>query len=122
MTSYEGLWLRAFALTVAVELAIAVPLLRSAAADASLGRRVLAVLVANLASHPVVWFVLWRVLASPAARTPLAEAWAVASEAVVFSLVFPAMPRARALGVSAVANAASFLVGVALSRLVLTPG
>jgi hypothetical protein len=120
VTSYEGLWLRAFALTVAVELAIAVPLLRGA--EPSLGRRALAVVVANLASHPVVWFVLWRVIASPAARTPVAEAWAVASETVVFALVFPAMSRARALGVSAVANAASFLVGVALSRLVLTPG
>jgi hypothetical protein len=116
MTSYEGLWLRAFALTVAVELAITVPLLRGA--EASLGRRTVAVIVANLASHPVVWFVLWRVIASPAVRTPVAEAWAVASEAVVFSLVFPTLPRSRALGVSAIANAASFLLGVALSRLV----
>jgi hypothetical protein len=117
--TYEGLWLRAFALTVAVELAVAVPLLRGA--EPSLGRRALAVALANLASHPVLWFVLWRVIASPGLRTPLAEAWAVASEAVVFALVFPALPRARALGVSAVANAASFLVGLALSSLVLTP-
>jgi hypothetical protein len=46
-----------------------------------------------------------------------AESWAIASEAVVYALVFPALSRRRALGVSAVANAASFLTGVVLTRL-----
>ncbi len=113
--TYEGLWLRAFALTVAIELAVAVPLLR--AGDDSRARRVLAVIVANLASHPIVWFVIARVVTSRAAMIPVAEAWAVASEAVVFALVFPALPRVRALGVSAVANAASFLAGALAAHL-----
>ena len=109
--SYQELWLRAFALTLAVELVVAVPLLRGAG---SLARRVLAVLVANLASHPIVWFVVARVIAARAVMIPVAEAWAIGSEAVVFALVFPSLPRLRALGVSAVANAGSFLAGLAL--------
>jgi hypothetical protein len=112
--SYEALWLRYFALTVAIELAVAVPLLR--ATEASLGRRALAVLVANVASHPILWFVLARVLASRTSLILAGEGWAVASEAVVYALVFPTMQRTRALGVSAVSNAASFLVGTALAH------
>jgi hypothetical protein len=49
-------WARAFALTVAVELAVAPLLLRPG--EASLARRLATVFVAQLASHPVVWFVL----------------------------------------------------------------
>jgi len=117
--STEGLWLAYFTLTVAVELAVAVPLLRGAAPadEATLGRRVAAVLVANLASHPLVWFVLVRLFASRTAYLLVAESWAVASEAAVYALVFASMPRARALGVSAVANGASFLVGFVVQRL-----
>jgi hypothetical protein len=113
--SYEALWLRAFALTVAVELVVAVPLLRGT--GGSVWRRVLAVLVANLASHPVVWFVIARVVAPRSVMIPVAEGWAVASEAVVFALVFPSLPALRSVGVSAVANAASFLVGAITMRL-----
>jgi hypothetical protein len=112
--SYEALWLRYFAVTVAVELLIAVPLLRG---EGSLARRAAAVGVANLASHPIVWFVIARVIPT---RTPMiltAESWAIASEAFVYALVFPRLSRTRALGISGVANAASFLTGLVLTRL-----
>ena len=112
--SYEALWLRYFALTVAVELLVAIPLLRG---EGTLGRRAVAVAVANLASHPIVWFVIARVIPS---RTPMivtAESWAIASETVVYVLVFPRLSRTRALGISAVANAASFLLGLVLTGL-----
>lgn len=112
--SYEALWVRYFALTVAIELVVALPLLRST--GDTLARRATAVLVANVASHPILWFVLARVLASRTSLVVVGEAWAVASEAVVYALVFPAMERTRALGVSAVANGASFLVGTALAH------
>ncbi|HEY3817621.1 MAG TPA: hypothetical protein VGL81_10640 [Polyangiaceae bacterium] len=112
--SYEGLWVRYFALTVAIELIVALPLLRGAG---SLPRRVGAVVVGNLATHPIVWFVLARVLAPRWVMVCTAESWAIACEAVVYALVFPAMPRTRALGVSGVANAVSFLVGLVLTRL-----
>jgi hypothetical protein len=61
--SYEALWLRFFAVTVAVELLVAIPLLRG---EGTLARRATAVAVANLASHPIVWFVIARVI--PPAR------------------------------------------------------
>jgi hypothetical protein len=112
--SYEALWVRYFALTVAIELLVAIPLLRDAG---SLPRRATAVLVANLTSHPIVWFVIARVIPERSVMIPVAEGWAIASEAVVYALVFPALPRARALGISGVANAGSFLVGLALTRL-----
>lgn len=112
--SYEALWLRYFAITVAIELAVAIPLLRG---EGSLARRATAVVVANLASHPIVWFVLARVIAPRTSMILAAESWAIASEAVVYALVFPRLTRTRALGVSAVANGVSFLAGVVLTRL-----
>ncbi|MGH7298582.1 MAG: hypothetical protein ACRELB_26820 [Polyangiaceae bacterium] len=115
--SYELLWLKYFALTVAIELAVAVPLLRGT--EPSRARRVAAVVLCNLASHPLVWFFFPRLLPSRATFIPVAEGWAIGSEALIYLLVFPGMPRARALGVSGVANAASFLVGVLLQRLAI---
>jgi hypothetical protein len=111
--SYEALWVEYFLVTLAVELAVATPLLRGAG---TLPRRAAAVAVANLASHPIVWFVLARVIASRGTMILVAESWAIASEAAVYALVFPSLPRLRALGVSGVANAASFLVGALLTR------
>jgi hypothetical protein len=112
--SYEALWVRYFALTVALELLVAVPLLRD---HGSLSRRLTAVMVANFTSHPVVWFFIARVIATRSVMVPVAEAWAIASEAVVYALVFPTLSRPRALGISAVTNAASFLIGLVLTRL-----
>jgi hypothetical protein len=116
--TYERLWLAYFALTVTVELLVAVPLLRGAGpgAEGSVGRRIGAVLVANLASHPLVWFVLVHLFASRAAYVLVTETWAVASEAAIYAIVFPHVPRARALGISAMANGASFLVGLVVQR------
>ena len=113
--TYQALWLHAFALTLAVELAVALPLLRSA--EPSRTRRALAVVFANLASHPIVWFVLARIVTPTALAIPVAEAWAVASEAVFYTLVFPSLGGMRALGISGVANAASFAVGLAMQGL-----
>jgi hypothetical protein len=108
--TYQALWLQAFALTLAVELLVALPLLRGA--EPSRSRRVLAVVFANLASHPIVWFVIARVITPAALSIPVAEAWAVGSEAVFYSAMFPALGRLGALGVSALANAASFTAGL----------
>lgn len=104
---YEALWLRFFALTVLVELAVATPLLDAR----SLPRRLLAVVVANFATHPFVWFFVARLDLGRAALTGIAELWALAFETLIYALVFPAMRPSRALGVSALANGASFLLG-----------
>ncbi len=112
--SYQALWFRYFLLAIACELAVALPLLRMA--DPSRKRRFGAVVLANLASHPIVWFVLPPLLAPRGIYVVVAESWAIASEVAVYALVFPALPLARALAVSALANAASFGVGLVLNR------
>ncbi len=113
--TYQALWFQAFVLTLAVELGVAFPLLRSA--EPSRTRRALAIVFANLASHPIVWFVITRVVTPAALSIPIAEAWAVGSEAVFYAVVFPSIGGMRALGISGVANAVSFAVGLALQSL-----
>jgi hypothetical protein len=113
------LWCKAFGLTLAIELPIAVRLLRGAA-HPSIGRRTAAVLLANLASHPVVWFVFPELGRNSAAILLASELWAFASEAAIYRLVFsgpPALLWRRAALVSLVANAISFLAGKALAPL-----
>jgi hypothetical protein len=104
------LWIRGFALTLAVEEAIAVPLL--GAVEPSKVRRAMAVLVANLATHPLVWFFFAR-LGWP--RTPMlwsAETWAFGFEILAYRTIFPLASWRRCAGVSVAANLASFLLGV----------
>jgi hypothetical protein len=113
--TYVEWWARAFAFTVGVELAVAVPLLRET--ERSRLRRVGAVLFANLASHPAVWFVLPALGMPHFATLALAEAWAVGLEVLVYRLVFPDLPFSRALAVSALANGASFGTGELLREL-----
>ena len=109
MTLVE-LWLRAFAITLAVELAVAVPILR----DRGFSARIAAVAAANLASHPILWFVLLRLGLSFEVRHVLAEVWAIGVELGVYVLVFPAIGVRRAAAVSLLANGASLGMGTAL--------
>jgi len=104
------LWLRAFALTVAIESAIAVPLLR--AAEPRLSWRAAIVFCANMASHPAVWFVFPRFGASYETTTWLSETWAVAIEATFYLVSVPGAPRARLWGIALVANGASWATGI----------
>ena len=113
--TYVAAWAKAFALTVAIELPIATWLL--ARAEPDLRRRLGLVFFANLASHPAVWFVFPALFPSYPAMIVAAESWALLSEAVFFALAFPAAPWRRALGASAVANAASFSAGLILRAL-----
>jgi hypothetical protein len=112
--SYQALWFCYFLFAIACELAVALPLLRIA--EPSRVRRFGAVVFANLASHPIVWFVLPTLLAPRGVYIVVAESWAIVSEVLVYVLVFPALPFARALAVSALANAASFTAGLVLNR------
>lgn len=110
--TYVGWWARAFALTVVVELGVAPPLMRSA--EASWRRRWAAVAVANLASHPAVWFVFPALGLGHVATVALSELWAVVVELLIYQLVFPKLRFSDALGASAAANAASFGAGLLL--------
>jgi hypothetical protein len=109
--TYVALWARAFAYTLGLELVVAVPLLR--ASEPSRGRRLGAVVFANLASHPIVWFVV-PALGLGRAQVPVSEAWAVACEACIYALVMTRASRLRALTVALVANGVSFGMGMAL--------
>lgn len=109
-------WFAAFLLTLAIELPLAGVLLRPAEPD--LRRLVVLVVFANLATHLVVWYVISQfLLVGTAPYVVVAEAWAVAAEAVFYAAAFRGLPVSRALGIAVLANAASFLVG----RLVAQP-
>jgi hypothetical protein len=107
------LWLHAFALTLAIELAVAYRPL--APAERGRLRRLAAIALANLASHPAVWFVFPELAPGhPDATLALSEAWAVASELLIYRLIFPRLSWRRAAVIAALANAASFAIGWAL--------
>jgi hypothetical protein len=114
--SYVAEWARAFAITTTVELCVATPLLARAGGKKrpALWRCLGAVIVAQVASHPAVWFVFptlgWRYALSLA----VSELWAVASEIFIYKLVFHEAPWSRAVAASALANAASYAVGLAI--------
>ena len=100
------LWLTAFVLTLAVESAVAVPLL--AEAEPRLRRRAALVFFANLASHPAVWSIFPAFGASYVATTWLSEAWAVGIEAAFLIVVLPGASRVRLTGIVMLANGASW--------------
>jgi len=108
--AYVGLWLRAFALTVAVELAVAVPALGRGAG--SMARRLTIVTLAQLATHPLLWFVLPALHLPRAAFLLLGEGGAVLVEAVAYVAALPSCSPRRAVAVSLGANAASVAVGL----------
>jgi hypothetical protein len=80
-------------------------------------RRLLLVALANLASHPAVWFVFPELGLSYAGWLALAEAWAVSIEALAYGVLLPGTGARRALVVSLAANAASFAAGLGLRAL-----
>ena len=109
-------WFDAFMLTIAVELPAAGWLLRRAEPDHL--RLVLLVVFANLATHPIVWYVITQpFLVGTWEYVLVAEGWAVAAETVFYWAAFRGLTPRRALGVAVVANAASFLAGVVVGDL-----
>jgi len=106
-------WLMAFLATVAVETPIVVALTRGHPTPA--WRRALIAIFAQLVTHPLVWFVFPRLVGlTGRSSLALSELWAWLAEAAFYAVVLPGLSSARALGVSAVANAASILVGLAI--------
>ena len=103
-------WLRAFLLTLVVEVPVATLLLRGFEAD--LRRTAALVVFANLASHPLVWYVWSQVLLMGTPEYVVAvEAWAIGIETVFYVVAFRGLGLGRAALVSVVANLASFAVG-----------
>lgn len=104
-------WLLAFAVTLGSELLVAVPLL---ATGGSRSRRIAAVCLAQLATHPSVWFI-WPLLGlSRPLFLLVAESFAVVVETLIYRLSLPQAKWSRCIAASALANATSVLVGVCL--------
>jgi hypothetical protein len=110
-------WLVAFLITAAVEAPIVLALTRDLAVRAP--RRLLLAVFALLATHPLVWFVFPRLVGLTGHTSLLlSEVWAWLIEALFYALVFPGLPAARALGISALANGASVTVGLLLAGVI----
>ncbi|HEY2509536.1 MAG TPA: hypothetical protein VGI39_01650 [Polyangiaceae bacterium] len=103
-------WLRGFALTLGVEEAIGIPLL--APVEPSRGRRAMAVLLVNLATHPLVWFFFTHLGWPRLAVILAAEGWAFGFEILGYRVIFPAASWRRCALVSVAANLASYALGV----------
>jgi hypothetical protein len=113
MTHWIVDWLRAFAWTVGVELTIALPLLRAVEARAL--RRCMAIVFANLATHPAVWFIFPGAALAITPRIALSELFALVTEILVYRVVWPELSWRRAFAVSLCANAASALSGLLIT-------
>lgn len=102
-------WAVAFASTVATECFVLGLLLRRrpfpAVAKAGL--------IANLATHPLFWYLLTGVEHNYAFWVVAFELVIAGLEAAILALVLPGLRRCHALGLSLVANGASFLLGLA---------
>ncbi len=103
-------WFAAFVLTLAVEAPIVAFLLRRS--EPNLLRLGILIVFANLASHPIVWYVISQLLlVGTPAYTLVAETWAIAAEAVFFWAAIRGLTVRRAIAVAAAANATSWLAG-----------
>jgi hypothetical protein len=103
-------WLAAFLLTLAVEVPLVLLLLRRTERERI--RLAILVVFANLATHPIVWFVISQVaLVGTIGYILLAEIWATAAEALFYWIALRSLSARRAVAVAVAANVSSFLVG-----------
>lgn len=110
---YVELWLRAFLATCIVEAIIVALLVHERSRTA----RITAALIANLATHPIVWFVIPALGFSDPMRRAVSEVWAIGAECVVYRLVFPTATPRKVVAVSLLCNGASLGVGLILRAL-----
>ena len=112
-------WARAFALTVVVEVAVAVPLLGALGSPAGRVRRAAVVALASAVTHPVLWVAVRAVGDDDVTWTVAVltgEVVAVAVEAVVLVVALPgAEPdRRQRVLVAVLMNAVSAAAGLLL--------
>lgn len=112
MSPYAQAWLSAFTCTIVVELIVATPAL--APSGAHWTRRAGIVVLSNLASHPLVWLLFADAAPLGQGRIVAAELFALLTEGAAYLLVWPQIGARRAFGTSALANGASFGVGLLL--------
>lgn len=106
-------WILAFAITTLIEVPIVVWLTRDLELTAP--KRTLIAVFGQLATHPIVWFVLPFIPRLTGWQTFLvSEAWAWGAEALLYATVMPGLSGRRAAGISGVANGLSVAVGLCL--------
>src|SRR5215203_3034489 len=109
-------WFPAFLLTLAVEAPLVVVLLRRL--EPHLGRLAVLVVTVNLATHLAVWYVFTqRLLPGTVAYVVVAEGWAIGAEALFYWAAVRGLSARGAIAIAAAANAASFVVGRAVTLL-----
>lgn len=104
-------WLRAFAATLILEIPVVVWLTRDI--GMSVGRRIGIGVLANLATHPAVWFIIPQFGLGDGGTLAVGESWAVVIETGAYFLTFN-VSVLRALGISALANGCSYAIGLVL--------
>lgn len=102
-------WLIGFGLTLLFELPLAAWMLK--AHESRLWRRLLLVLFANFATHPLVWFFFPGIPLGRFARLGLSELWAFGAEALFYWVVLEHLGKGRAVSTSLLANGTSFAAG-----------
>ncbi|MBM4364351.1 MAG: hypothetical protein FJ104_16860 [Deltaproteobacteria bacterium] len=108
-------WFAAFVTTAAVEVPIAALALRRA--SVAVPRGVGLAVLAQFATHPMLWFILPTVLTGRTVYVVVGEATVTAMEAALYALAAPALGFRRAALVSIVANGASVAAGELLRAL-----
>ena len=106
------LWAKLFGLTVLFEVPLVVALLRDA--EPSRARRLVIAFAAQLATHPVVFFVFPQLSLRGFSSLTLSELYAWLFEAVIFAAAFRELSLLRAIGVAGLANGLSFGLGLLL--------
>jgi len=107
-------WARAFAVTLLTEVIVVGWLLGR---SWSVRRRVAVACLAQLASHPAVWFIFPAFAWPRLTYLAIAETWAVLVETGVYRLAIPGLRTKRAFTVALVANALSYGLGLLLRAL-----
>jgi hypothetical protein len=108
--SFVELWVRAFVFTQIVEVPVYLALAKT---------RVWKAFSLTLVTHPLLWFVYWKLVTLPRSeKTLLGELGVLAVEsAMLFAYERPRLPWWKATAVAFAANAASYLAGEATRAL-----
>ncbi len=104
-------WPFVFGVTLLAEGVVLSLLLRR---DLAPGRIALLALGVNLATHPLIWFVLPHLVSERTAYLLTAEAFAMIIEAALIYLLLGRRSLSQAVMAAALANAASYAVGLLL--------
>jgi len=102
-------WLIGFALTVVLEAPWVLAGLR--AFESNQTRRVLALLFANLLTHPLVWYLFPSMPLPRNLSLAASELWAFGGECVFYATFVPRLTYRRAALLSFAANGTSFVIG-----------